>query len=182
MTEPKDLLYTLVKVGEEVGVLSGIRQDGSLLLRGEGGRERAVTGTPVRVELVCRTCDTPVAQKLYDGLCSDCERRRAATLPKPRETCEECGALGAYYSPAAKRFRCANCHARHRSNTGLFAEARTREAIAGDVCKGQHIDDPRHQWVQVRGRRFHCRMCKSKTFEAPASFADRSDVDVEVEE
>jgi len=180
----KDLLYSLVRVGNVEGVLSGIKQDGTLFLRQDNGMQIEVRGTPRQVKMVCSTCRSIALQKLYDGLCADCERTRAKALPKPRETCEECGALGAYYSPAAKKFRCANCHARHLSNSGYFAESRAREALAAYSCSGQEVDDPRHQWVHMRGTRFHCRICKSKTFQKPRSFISKEDLqdDVPLEE
>lgn len=98
--------------------------------------------------------------------CASCERRYARTLPPPQEPCEECGTLGAFYSPRAKRFACAQCHAKQGALTGLGVEARVLAASQA-ACHGADTEDDRHRWYRIKGHRWHCKNCPARRFNDP---------------
>lgn len=116
----------------------------------------------------CRECGTLV-NIVHGGeaqRCADCERGWAALQPTPREVCEGCGALGAFYSPRAKRFACAQCHAKQGTLTGIGAEARVLKMHESE-CKGTDTNDSLHRWFHIRGHRWHCKACGARRFNDP---------------
>lgn len=109
-------------------------------------------------------------------LCADCSRERARLLPPPTVACEDCGADGAFRSPKTDAFRCASCHVKADTLSGLGTERRVLEQleksdpVLGAVCRGADQDDPRHDWKQLRTSRWRCRSCHANAYSEPAGF------------
>lgn len=117
----------------------------------------------------CRECGALV-NVIHGGdaqRCADCERAFAATQPVPNEQCEEEGCdKRAFYSPAAKKFRCAQHHAKYNTLSGAFAESRVMQQEASE-CKGTDTADPRHRWFHIKGHRWHCKNCPARRYDDP---------------
>lgn len=99
--------------------------------------------------------------------CVDCEREAGFRSSKPSETCETCGELGAFYSPRAKRFGCAQCHAKAGTLTGIGPEARVMMQAA--PCRSDDIHSERHEWKKLKTS-YVCAICKVRTHDKPGSY------------
>lgn len=138
----------------------------------ETGREWRVPLEAVNhievARIICPDCQAEHNVDRLSARCADCERQHAYKQPKPSETCEECGKLGAVYSPLAKRFLDLQCLAKGGFLTGLGVEARV--VTQGAICRSDDIHSLRHDWRRTKSS-FVCTECKSKVFEKPAGYA-----------
>jgi len=163
--------------GEQHSLLRGVTPAGMAIFADDhSGQEQWVPvgdlNKIVEARHVCAGCGAQVNRVHQAGddlCCAMCTRVWAAKQPRPLETCEGCGKLGAYYSPRAKRFACAQCHAEAGTNVGLHVEIRAREALARESCKGEDVHSLRHVWAQVRGK-WICTGCGTKTYDQPAGW------------
>lgn len=165
----------------EVALLRAVTPSDIVILAGEGGIETFVPLADVKsvedARHECKKCKDRVNRVFgrteeSAGLCATCTREWAATQPVPREICEKCGVEGAFYSPAAKYFACAQCHAKRGTLTGIGPEARVlqaREHQLDSECKGADTDDLRHRWWHIKGHRYHCKLCPARRFDEPPS-------------
>jgi len=114
----------------------------------------------------CARCHTLVNNVFECGderRCAECTRVWAAQQPAPRETCPDCGELGAVYSPKFKVWRCPQCHAKNGSFTGSTVEMRV---LTQAPCKTADKDSPLHDWKQFKSQ-WVCRACEVKVFGKP---------------
>lgn len=181
--EAKALLDTRVRVkwggGPTVALLRAVTPKDYLILAGPGGVETLVELAQVKsledARLTCTQCGALVNRTFGEvgeiaGACATCYSDWAKRQPVPHETCEEPDCVErAYYSPLAKKFRCAHHHAQFRSGTGLFVEARARETLAAE-CRSADKDSDLHDWKKMKSQ-YVCRKCQVKVFGKPA-FAD----------
>lgn len=123
----------------------------------------------VRVNRVFAGRDDPAE------LCTSCSRQRAQLLPPPSMACEDCGKAGAFRSPKTNAFRCAPCHVKADTLSGLGAERRVLEQlektdpVLGAACRGADQNDQRHDWKQLRKSRWRCRACHANAYQEPAA-------------
>lgn len=157
-----------------VALLRAVTPKDVLIIAGAGGMETLVPLSDVQsiedARYTCKRCGDRVNRVFgrteeSAGLCADCTRDWAAQQPAPRETCPDCGQLGAVYSPKFKVWRCPQCHARAGSFTGSTVEAR---ALTQPVCKTADKDSDLHDWKRFKSQ-WVCRLCEVKVFGKPAS-------------
>ena len=144
-----------------------------LLLADPQGFELRVPRSDVRrisdAQYVCSECERKTNTRYAEDRCADCYRVWCMNQPVPSETCEVCGGGSAFYSPAAKYFACAQCHAKRGTLTGAGPEARLLQANARSFanCVGSDTDDTRHRWFRIKGKRYHCKNCPARRFNDP---------------
>lgn len=151
------------------GVLRFVTPKGDLIFAGEGGHDEA---HPLAALMLiedarheCPECHARV-NRVFPGredpaeLCVDCSGRRARALPPPVTPCEDCGADG-FRSPVTDKFRCASCHAKAKTLSGLAVERRVMQHQTVD-CRSADIHSDLHDWKKVRGNHV-CRKCQVKT-------------------
>lgn len=123
----------------------------------------------------CQRCDAGNLLKLFaDGtLCADCYRSDAFAANRVQRgtPCDKCGASGAFRNPRARRdeFLCTSCHKAAGEPLELTSAV---QGLAAD-CHGANEDDPRHDWLHVRGTRFACVRCQTQKFDAKLRAAMR---------
>lgn len=115
-------------------------------------------------QITCPDCEAKHNSPRESARCTDCERSWAAAQPTPSETCIDCGALGAFYSPRSKIFGCTQCQAKRGGLTGSGAETRVLTKAA--VCRTDDIHSERHSWIRTKSS-WHCTNCNVKTFAKP---------------
>lgn len=153
-----------------VGELRYVTPAGELVFVGPGGFDY-----PMPLEallsitealLRCESCGDRV-NRLTQGredsawFCAYCARKRAYALPPPIMDCADCGEAGAFRSPKTQAWRCASCHYKARTLSGLGTERRVLEHMQTD-CRSADIHSPRHSWMKVKGNHV-CRRCRIKT-------------------
>lgn len=153
--------------------LRAVTPRGDLLFAGPGGVEYPLPldalERVVDARYVCPRCDSRV-NYVFAGredstlLCADCERARAYDLPPPLMDCEDCGDPGAFRSPKTQAWRCASCHHRARTLSGLGSERRVLESLEHlkSDCRSADIHSPLHSWQKFGGQHV-CRRCRTKT-------------------
>lgn len=170
----RELVRMRVKVttanGELIALLRAVTPGGALIVADHGGMESwirfdAVTGL-VDERFTCAECNVRMNVLYADGKCHDCYRFWAASQPVPQEQCEEEGcATRAFYSPAAKVFRCAHHHAKYKTFSGQGVELRVIQSSAPEAadCRADDVDSLRHDWKRFRSQ-WLCRKCQIKHF------------------
>ena len=152
-------------------ILRAVTPMDMIILAGQGGRERIVELEALEVikaaPVTCPDCQVQHQVDRESLRCADCERDWARAQPKPSETCEDCGGLGAFYSPRSRRFLDTACHVVAGSLTGNGPELRvmTREA----PCRTDDVDSERHDWRKAKSS-FLCRLCNIKVNVRPAGY------------
>lgn len=170
----------MVRMGREsvFGLLRAVTPTDRLVVSSERGVETLIELSDAKsiedARHKCSVCGALVNRIFGDPeeqRCADCERAYAARQPLPSEQCEEdpdCTER-AFYSPLAKKFRCAQHHAKAGTLTGIGAEARVLHESRTAICRSDDIDSLRHDWKRSKSS-FHCRLCYVKVFTKPAGY------------
>lgn len=149
------------------GVLAAFSPADVLFVADPRGIERKVPLADVAAvddaRYTCSECGKQ-SNTTYDGdRCADCYRVWAAHDDAPQEICEEADcATRAFYSPGAKKFRCAFHHAQFNTLSGQGVEARVLEASVAE-CRSDDVNSLRHDWKKVKSQ-WLCKRCKIKHF------------------
>ena len=166
-----------VKLGGkwEVGLLRAVTPKDVLILASHSGVETLIPVADVKAiedgRYTCMICLNLVNRLFHDIRCADCEREYAATLPPPREICEDCGTEGAVRSPLVDKWLCPQCHAKAGTLSGLPAEARVLNHSSRTAdCRTKGVDDPAHgPWRRAKSS-YVCGSCYGKFYKRPATF------------
>lgn len=124
----------------------------------------AEVATITDARYTCAECGRMTNTRYSEDRCADCYRVWCANDDVPSEQCEEPDCTTrAFYSPGAKKFRCAHHHAKYKTLSGQGVEARVLGIHEQADCRSDDVDSLRHEWRKVKSQ-WLCKKCKIKHF------------------